>query len=190
MQRWQIVISVDQKANLNYCCSSVTALVLLLCTHLISSQWWILIYMFAVLMLWWVGSPSRGRNDLYGYEPQGVTNMMETVNKLKILLSFSLSSLFLKYADLCSDVRLTTNEIHHQLLYLNQSQLVSALTLSNLSHIMRKPVLPYSNNKDADLRSLISVFVIRCLDSIIHPFYIRNFKPLACLCGCADRFEF
>ena len=36
---------------------------------------------------------------------------------------------------------------------------------------MRKPVLPYANNKDADqpahLRSLISVFVIRCLDSIM-----------------------
>ena len=39
-------------------------------------------------------------------------------------------------------------------------------------------------------RGLISVFVIRCLDSIIPPFfYIRNFKPLASLCGCAGRFE-
>ena len=37
---------------------------------------------------------------------------------------------------------------------------------------MGKPILPYANNKDADqpahLRSLISAFVIRCLDSIIH----------------------
>ena len=36
---------------------------------------------------------------------------------------------------------------------------------------MRKPVLPYANNKGADQpahpRSLISTFVVRCLDSII-----------------------
>ena len=36
---------------------------------------------------------------------------------------------------------------------------------------MRKPVLPYSNNKNADQpahpRSLISAFVVRCLDSVI-----------------------
>ena len=36
---------------------------------------------------------------------------------------------------------------------------------------MRKPVLPYANNKDADQhahpRSRISAFVVRCLDSII-----------------------
>ena len=40
-----------------------------------------------------------------------------------------------------------------------------------MSRIIRKPVLPYANNKDADQparpRSLISVFVIRCLDSIM-----------------------
>ena len=38
-----------------------------------------------------------------------------------------------------------------------------------MSHVMRKPVLPYANNKGADRlahpRSLISAFVIRCLDS-------------------------
>ena len=37
---------------------------------------------------------------------------------------------------------------------------------------MRKPVLPYANNKGADQpahpRSLISTFVVRSLDSIIH----------------------
>ena len=42
---------------------------------------------------------------------------------------------------------------------------------AHLSHIMRKPVLPYANNKGADQpahpRSLISAFVVRCLDSII-----------------------
>ena len=32
---------------------------------------------------------------------------------------------------------------------------------------MRKPVMPYANNKGADPRSLISTFVVRCLDSII-----------------------
>ena len=39
----------------------------------------------------------------------------------------------------------------------------------NLSHVMRKPVLPYANNKGADL---ISAFVVRCLDSIISIFAI------------------
>ena len=44
-------------------------------------------------------------------------------------------------------------------------------TPCNTSHVMRKPVLPYANNKGADQpaqpRSLISTFVVRCLDSII-----------------------
>ena len=39
------------------------------------------------------------------------------------------------------------------------------------TYVTRKPVLPYANNKGADQpahpRSLISAFVIRCLDSII-----------------------
>ena len=40
------------------------------------------------------------------------------------------------------------------------------------------------------MHRLISVFVIRCLDSIIPPFfYIRKFKPLASHCDCACRFE-
>ena len=41
-----------------------------------------------------------------------------------------------------------------------------------LSQIMRKSVLPYMNNKDADQpahpHSLISIFVVRCLDSTIY----------------------
>ena len=41
----------------------------------------------------------------------------------------------------------------------------------HLSQVMRKPVLPYANNKGADQpahpRSLISAFVARCLDSTI-----------------------
>ena len=54
--------------------------------------------------------------------------------------------------------------------------------------------MPYVNNKGADQpahpRSLISVFVVRCLDNIIPLiFCIRNFKPLASLCSWAGRFE-
>ena len=44
-------------------------------------------------------------------------------------------------------------------------------------------LMSYANNKGADqtahLRSLISAFVVRCLDSIISIFYSRNFKTLA-----------
>ena len=43
---------------------------------------------------------------------------------------------------------------------------------------MRKPVLPYAKNKDADQpahpRSLISAFGVRCLDSIIPPLAISK----------------
>ena len=43
--------------------------------------------------------------------------------------------------------------------------------IAQMSHIMRKPVLPYANNKGADppehLRSLISTFVVRYLYSVI-----------------------
>ena len=39
-----------------------------------------------------------------------------------------------------------------------------------LSHVTRKPVLPYANNKGTDQpahpRSLISAFVVHCLESI------------------------
>ena len=53
-------------------------------------------------------------------------------------------------------------------------------------------LMSYANNKGADqpahLHSLISVFVVRCLDSIISRFYSQNFKTLASFCGCADRF--
>ena len=55
--------------------------------------------------------------------------------------------------------------------------------------------MPFANNKGADQpahpRSLISAFVVRCIDSIIplSSFYTRNFKPLPSFCDCADRFE-
>ena len=52
--------------------------------------------------------------------------------------------------------------------------------------------MPYRNNKGADqpahLRSLISTFVVCCLDSIISSFYIWYFKPLASLCSWAGQF--
>ena len=57
--------------------------------------------------------------------------------------------------------------------------------------------MPYANKKDADQsahpRSLISVFVVRCLDSImpilaIHK--IQNFKTLDSLCSRIDWIEF
>ena len=51
-------------------------------------------------------------------------------------------------------------------------------------------LMSYANNKGADQpahpRSLISTFLVRCLDSIIifiSRFYSRNFKTLANFCG-------
>ena len=60
---------------------------------------------------------------------------------------------------------------------------------------MRKPVYAICEQQQvqirlAHLRSLISTFVVRCLDSNISSFYIRNFKPLASLWSWACRFEF
>ena len=43
---------------------------LLLSTRLASSQWWILIYMFTVLIHWWVESFTRTEQLLCVYEPQ------------------------------------------------------------------------------------------------------------------------
>ena len=59
---------------------------------------------------------------------------------------------------------------------------------------MRKPVLPYANNKGAGQpahpRSLISAFVVRCLDGTnTSSFYIQNLKPPPGFCGCAGQFE-
>ena len=54
--------------------------------------------------------------------------------------------------------------------------------------------MPNSNNRGADQpahpRSLISTFVVRCLDSIIPLVSLsENFKPLPRFCDCADWFE-
>ena len=51
---------------LDICCSSLSVRVLLLSSHLVSTQYcWILIYMIAVLMHRRIRSPSRGPNTLY-----------------------------------------------------------------------------------------------------------------------------
>ena len=63
---WRSVFGRAQHIQLlGFCCSSISVLVLLSGTHLVSSQCWILIYMFSVLMQWCVGHPSRGPNKLY-----------------------------------------------------------------------------------------------------------------------------
>ena len=62
------------------------------------------------------------------------------------------------------------------------------------SCIWENLVLPYGNNKSADQpacpSSLISTFVVSCLNSIIYLVsFIQNFKPLATLCSSAGQFE-
>ena len=51
-----------------------------------------------------------------------------------------------------------------------------------MSHVTRKPVLPYANNNGADQpvypHSLISTFVVRCLDSIITVVSISEISSL------------
>ena len=60
--------------------------------------------------------------------------------------------------------------------------MISAMSWENL-------FMPYADNKDANQpahpRSLSSVFVICCLDSIMPLVSIQNFKTLASFCGCA-----
>ena len=59
-----------------------------------------------------------------------------------------------------------------------------------MSLVMRKPVLPYANNKGADQpahpRSLISTFVVRCLDSVIPLVSITKISSLY-LASVADQ---
>ena len=59
-----------------------------------------------------------------------------------------------------------------------------------LSHVMRKPVMPYANNRGTDqpahVRSLISAFVVRCLDSII-PLVSISEIPSLCLASVAGQ---
>ena len=63
-----------------------------------------------------------------------------------------------------------------------------------MSHIMRKPVFAICKQQRhrsacASARSLISAFVIYCLDSIISRFYMQNLKPLASLFSWVDGLE-
>ena len=55
---------------------------------------------------------------------------------------------------------------------------------------MRKPVMPYATNKGADqpahLRSLISAFVVRCLDRIILLLSISEISSL-CIASVAEQ---
>ena len=57
---------------------------------------------------------------------------------------------------------------------------------SCLSHVMRKPVYAYVNNKGADqpanLHSLISTFVVRCLDRLIPLLAISEISSLLLVC--------
>ena len=61
-----------------------------------------------------------------------------------------------------------------------------------MSRAMRKCVMSYANNKGADQpahpHSLISAFVVRCLDCIISLDSIAEISILASFCGCAGRF--
>ena len=62
-----------------------------------------------------------------------------------------------------------------------------------VSHVMRKPVLclceQQGTDQPAHSQSLISTFIVCCLDSIIPLVsFIRNFKTLTSFCGCAGRF--
>ena len=70
----------------------------------------------------------------------------------------------------------------------------SVLSLIHLSGAMRKHVMSYANNESADQpahpRSLISAFIVRCLDSVMSScFYNQNFKLHASFCSRAGQFE-
>ena len=65
---------------------------------------------------------------------------------------------------------------------------MESLKTSNGPRHSKTCLMPYANNKGADQpahpRSLISTFVVRCLDSVM-----PNFKTLASRCSWADRLE-
>ena len=66
--------------------------------------------------------------------------------------------------------------------FLFQSPKIQSVALNGQGHAKTCP-MPYTNNKGADQpahpRSLISAFVVRCLDSIIPLVSIFDFKSLA-----------
>ena len=59
-----------------------------------------------------------------------------------------------------------------------------------MSHVMRKPVLPYAKQRHRSACAL-PTFVVRCLVSIIYlcSFYMQNLKPVASLYSCTGQFE-
>ena len=80
---------------LDFCFSGSLALILLCSTHIVSSQCWIFIYIFAVLMHWWVKNPLRGPVTLYVCKSQQklAWGLLERKNGL----SSSPSNLFLTF---------------------------------------------------------------------------------------------
>ena len=82
--------------------------------------------------------------------------------------------------------------VHVLLISLDKEQLAercfNSSSVLQLSHVMRQPVMPYANNKGADQPahpcSLISAFVVRCLDSMIPPVSISKISSL-CLTSVA-----
>ena len=90
----------------------------------------------------------------------------------------------------CSNFRVMTANIW-------VSKLLGVLQYFSLymSRAMRKCVLclmSYANNKGADQpvhpRSLISTFIVRCLDSLISLDSIAEISRLSSFCDCAGRF--
>ena len=69
-----------------------------------------------------------------------------------------------------SDLKLHCLPISHSC-DISHKRVKAMLTISGEKKAMRKPFMPYANNKGADQpahpRSLISAFVVRCLDSVI-----------------------
>ena len=67
-------------------------------------------------------------------------------------------------------------------LYYKLCLLAKIITYIHTNHVMRKPVVPYANNKGADqpahLCSLISAFVVHYQDSIIPLVFISEISSL------------
>ena len=70
----------------------------------------------------------------------------------------------------------------------DSANMLAPMSLCHMSHVMRKPIMPFANNKGADQpahpRSLISAFVVRCPDSIIPLVSISEISSL-CLTSVA-----
>ena len=78
-----------------------------------------------------------------------------------------------------------------------KSFLKGSKTISSSIHLLAVSIwaiswenllMPYENNKDADPRSLISAFVVRCMNSIISLVSTFAMSWLACFCSWAGWF--